>query len=65
MIGRHRAALFATSTMTGFGIASTARDCMCCIDSPPGNTTALGLACTVRQSGSFARSASLRPCHSP
>ncbi len=46
-------------------IAATARDCMVCMDSPPGNTTALGFACTVRHSGSFARSASFRPCHCP
>ena len=42
-----------------------ARDCIVGMDSPPGNTTALGFACTVRHSGSFARSTSFRPCHSP
>ena len=45
--------------------ASTARACICGIDSPPGNVAADGLVCTVFQSACLASSFSGRPCHSP
>ena len=35
------------------------------IDSPPGNVTAEGWACTVRHNGSFDRVFSVPPVHSP
>ena len=38
---------------------------MVAIDSPSGNAAAEGWVCTVRHSGSLARSLSERPCHDP
>ncbi len=51
-------------------IASSARACICAIDSPgysspSGNRTADGWSWTVRQSSSLASSPSLRPVHAP
>ena len=45
--------------------AATERAAMPDIDSPPGNVTAEGWACTVRHSGSLASVLSVPPVHSP